>query len=61
MSQFRTENIAKGSFRFAEWEYIEEQVELLLKRLKEENYLPISSTNSFAYGVMFSLSIRSKN
>lgn len=36
---FRTENIAKGNFRFAEWEFIEEQLEVLLNKLKQENYL----------------------
>ena len=33
---FRSENIAKGNFRFAEWGYIEQK---LLDKLKEENYL----------------------
>ena len=37
--QFRKENIAKGEFRFAEWEYIEGELERLLLQLKEENYL----------------------
>lgn len=37
--EFRTENIAKGSFRFAEWEYIEEQCNILLERLQKENTL----------------------
>ena len=36
---FRTENIAKGTFSFAEWEYIEGELIKLLNRLKEENYL----------------------
>lgn len=36
---FRTENIAKGEFRFAEWEFIEEQLGNLLEELKRENYL----------------------
>lgn len=36
---FRNENIAKGNFSFAEWEYIEEQLKKLLDELKEENYL----------------------
>ena len=35
----RTENIAKGNFRFAEWEYIEQELKKLLDKLKEENYL----------------------
>jgi len=37
--KFRKENIAKGEFRFAEWEYIEEQLERLLNELREEKYL----------------------
>ena len=34
---FRSENIAKGNFRFAEWEYIEQELIKLLDKLKEEN------------------------
>ena len=37
--QFRTENISKGYFTFAEWEYIEDELERLLEKLKNENYL----------------------
>ena len=36
---FRTENIAKDSFMFANWQYIEEQLDALLNQLKNENYL----------------------
>ena len=36
---FRNENIAKGNFSFAEWEYIEDELKKLLDKLKEENYL----------------------
>ena len=36
---FRTENIAKGNFSFAQWEYIESELRKLLDNLKEENYL----------------------
>jgi len=36
---FRTENIAKGDFRFAEWEYIEPELKKLLDSLAKENYL----------------------
>lgn len=36
---FRTENIAKGNFSFAEWEYIEDELKRILDQLKEENYL----------------------
>lgn len=37
--RFRNENIAKGVFRFAEYEYIEPELKKLLNELKEENYL----------------------
>lgn len=37
--KFRTENIAKGNFSFAEWEYIESELKRLLDQLREENYL----------------------
>lgn len=36
---FRSENIAKGNFRFAEWEYIERELIKLLDELKAEKYL----------------------
>ena len=35
----RTENIAKGNFSFAEWEYIESELNKLLNNLENENYL----------------------
>lgn len=37
--KFRTENIYKGNFTFASWEYIDEQLTKLLEELKSENYL----------------------
>lgn len=37
--EFRTENIAKLTFRFAEYEYIESELTRLLNELKKENYL----------------------
>lgn len=36
---FRTENIAKDNFKFAEWEFIENELKRILNELKEENYL----------------------
>ena len=36
---FRNENIAKGNFSFAKWEFIEDELKRLLNELKEENYL----------------------
>lgn len=44
---FRTENIAKGSFRFAEWEYIEQELKRLFQELKEENTLEGLSEERF--------------
>lgn len=37
--QFRTENISKGNFTFANWEFIESELDKLLEQLKNENYL----------------------
>lgn len=37
--KFRTENISKGNFTFASWEYIENELDKLLEELKAENYL----------------------
>lgn len=45
---FRTENIAKDFFQFAEWEYIEDELNRLLNELKAENFLANSSKNAFA-------------
>ncbi len=46
--KLREENIAKGTFRFAMWEYIEPELEKLLKKLKEENYLANLSKEELA-------------
>lgn len=37
--KLRTENISKGEFTFAWWEYIESELDRLLNELKSENYL----------------------
>ena len=37
--KFRTENISKGYFTFANWEFIESELDRLLEQLKKENYL----------------------
>lgn len=37
--KFRTENISKGDFTFAWWEYIESELDRLLNELKSENHL----------------------
>ncbi len=44
---FRAENIAKGNFSFAEWEYIEDELKKLLNQLNEENYLQNLDRNTF--------------
>ena len=36
---FRNEDIAKDNFKFARWEYIEDELTRLLEKLKNENYL----------------------
>ncbi len=44
---FRNENIAKGNFSFAKWEYIEDELKKLLDKLKEENYLQNLDRDTF--------------
>ena len=36
---FRTENIAKDNFKFAEWEFLEDELKRILNELKNENFL----------------------
>src|SRR5574344_1130530 len=45
---FRTENIAKGNFSFAEWQYIDGELKKLLDNLKNENYLNGLSKEDFS-------------
>ena len=45
---FRTENIAKDYFQFAEWEYIESELTRLLSELKSENFLVNLTKEKFA-------------
>lgn len=45
--EFRRENISKGYFQFATWEYIESELSSLLQRLQEENYLLDLSQEDF--------------
>ena len=54
--QYRNENIAKGVFRFAEWEYIEQELNRLLNNLKNENYLANFSKEDLAERLAFYLS-----
>lgn len=46
--KFRTEDISKGVFSFAHWEYISSELERLLKELKNENYLENIDKKHFA-------------
>lgn len=46
--KFRTEDISKGVFSFAHWEYISSELERLLKELKNENYLENTDKKHFA-------------
>ncbi len=52
---FRNENIAKGNFRFAEWQYIEKELKRVMQELKEENYLErIKQTKiNRAFGILY--------
>lgn len=40
--KIRAEDIAKGSFRFAKWEYIEDQLKELLEKLKKDTLSNLS-------------------
>ena len=54
--KFRNENIAKGYFRYAEWEYIECELNNLLNKLKSENYLSNILKDKLADRLAFYLS-----
>ena len=54
--KYRNENIAKGVFRFAEYEYIEPELQKLMKQLKDENYLSNLSKNELAERLAYYLS-----
>ncbi|MBR1803079.1 MAG: Fic family protein [Clostridia bacterium] len=54
--ELRKENIAKGAFRFAEWEYIEQELEKLLEKLKKENFLQGLVKNDLAIKLAYYLS-----
>lgn len=51
--EFRRENIAKDSFRFAEFEYIEQELNRLLNELKKENYLKDLTKEDFAKRIAY--------
>lgn len=52
----RTENIAKGNFCFAEWQYIESELRRILNELKEENYLTNLSREQFVKRLAYYMS-----
>ncbi len=54
--KFRTENIAKGFFSFAEWEYIEDELKKLLEKIKNDNYLANLSKEDLAKKLAYYLS-----
>ncbi|MDD4066840.1 MAG: Fic family protein [Clostridia bacterium] len=51
--EFRRENIAKDNFRFAEYEYIEQELDRLLNELKKENYLKDLSKKDFVKCIIY--------
>lgn len=53
---FRTENIAKGSFCFAEWIYIEGELNRILNELKQEKYLKDLNKEEFAKRLAYYMS-----
>ena len=54
--KFRTENIAKGFFSFAEWEFIEDELSNLLKKLNESNNLKNLKRDEFVKAISYYLS-----
>ena len=54
--KYRNENIAKGVFRFAEYEYIEPELQRLMNQLKDENYLSNLSKEELAERLAYYLS-----
>lgn len=45
--KLREENISKGEFRFASFEYVEPELERILEQLKKENFLEGTSKNNW--------------
>lgn len=54
--KLRTEDISKGVFSFAHWEYIDSELERLLKELKDENYLIGSDKTKLAKRLAYYIS-----
>lgn len=53
--KIRTENIAKDYFRFAEWEYIDDELDILLNKLNTQNYLAGESKEELAKNLAYYL------
>lgn len=45
--------IAKGNFKFDEWEYIENKLIKLLDKLKKENYLHKNRSNLVKFMILY--------
>lgn len=53
--EFRKENIAKNDFRFAEWEYIESELDRLLSEIKDKNFFEGYSKEMLAESLSYYL------
>ena len=54
--KLREENISKGEFRFASFEYVEPELERILEQLKKENFLEGTSKKQLAERLAYYLS-----
>lgn len=54
--KFREENISKGEFRFASYEFIESELDRVLNELKKENYLEGLNKEKLAIRLAYYLS-----
>ena len=54
--KLRTENIAKDTFSFAEWQYIEPELDRILDELKAKNFFWGWNKEELAYGLAWLLS-----
>lgn len=54
--KFRNVNIAKGSFKFAEYQFVEQEIERLFEKLKNENYLKDLSKEELSKRLSYYLS-----
>ena len=54
--KYRKENVIKGNFHFAEFEFIDEQLDYLMNKLKKEKYLKGLDKNNLAIRLAFYMS-----